>query len=75
MRYMKRFVLALAALSVALAAAPAAADERIVEYFFYSTPPSLTQYQYCYTESGHWTWDGVQYVWMPSQTVCRTEYR
>ncbi len=26
---------------------------------------------YCYTQGGHWTWDGWQHVWVPPETVCR----
>ncbi len=29
--------------------------------------------QYCYTETGHWGWDGPQYVWVPTRTICEPQ--
>ena len=68
MRKRKQLQLALVALTLALTVAPAAAQERIFEFVF--PPPAI---EYCYTEPGHWAWDGWQNVWVPSHTVC--EYR
>ncbi len=64
-------LLVLGALALAFVAAPAAAQTTTIYEFVSPAPPVPPEaVQYCYTEAGHWMWDGFQYVWMPGETVC-----